>query len=499
MGFISQPGSSGSAGQTTVTKVVASSGGDYTTLGAALAAAVDGWTISLSPGTYVETTITSAINNLTIKGNGPENTIVGLNTILMTLSGANVHIEGIKFTASTGGMLLSGTNWEFINNHISKSGATRSGFKSTGDYGKFTGNYVEQTAANAAAYTVDYATGNYLVCSNNTYNLWGSGSTELIDHNTSTSVISNNVYRLGGGSGTAPLMIVGGTYYNVVSGNTMDLTNTANTGIQLNCGFSEIVGNYIHVNGAYCIQTLGASNAISGNTIHNSLSTGFGLQAQTGTAWNTITGNQFTGNNVSTSKGIVLNGDFDYNVISGNQFYNWSIGVHIQSTSANWNTITGNGFAANVTATVTNVEETTHIVGNQGVDVTLERKTARMKNNSGGTLNVGDAVILDTTVAALDNVTTTTAAGSNKVIGMVAETITSAAYGTILLTGKTISLKADGTTDIAVGDFLSTFTTAKIVQKASAGQTAIAIALEAYATNDSLGVIDAMLIAPRTI
>ncbi|MDD5065227.1 MAG: hypothetical protein PHQ35_10785 [Phycisphaerae bacterium] len=63
--------------------------------------------------------------------------------------------------------------------------------------------------------------------------------------------------------------------------------------------------------------------------------------------------------------------------------------------------------------------------------------------------------------------------------------------------GKTTLLKVDGTTDIAIGDFIGTFTTAGIGMKCSAGDMAIAIALEAYTTDDSAGVIDALLITPR--
>ncbi len=84
-------------------------------------------------------------------------------------------------------------------------------------------------------------------------------------------------------------------------------------------------------------------------------------------------------------------------------------------------------------------------------------------------------------------------------MGMVLETIADDAYGRVLTLGKTALLKADGTDDIAIGDLLSTFTTAKIAQKAAQGEVAFAIALEAYATNDSSGVIDAVLITPRQV
>lgn len=127
------------------------------------------------------------------------------------------------------------------------------------------------------------------------------------------------------------------------------------------------------------------------------------------------------------------------------------------------------------------------------------RKTMLMKNTSGGALARGDVVILKA-VASGDEVTTTTTTGDTKVFGMVQDaSIADNAWGMILVEGYTVSLKVDGTTDIAIGDYLSTFTTAKIAKKASAGEIAFAIALEAYATNDSLGVIDALLVKVRQI
>ena len=58
--------------------------------------------------------------------------------------------------------------------------------------------------------------------------------------------------------------------------------------------------------------------------------------------------------------------------------------------------------------------------------------------------------------------------------------------------GPTNALKVDGTTDIAIGDPLTTFTTAKIAQKGAAAGI-FARALEAYATDNSSGVIDAFI------
>lgn len=132
-----------------------------------------------------------------------------------------------------------------------------------------------------------------------------------------------------------------------------------------------------------------------------------------------------------------------------------------------------------------------------------EAQTNLVANASGGNLLPGDVVILSSTAGAA-SVTTTTTAGDNKVIGMVlgdeeGGTFATSEAGYILRTGRTALLKVNGTTDIAVGDYLSTFTTAGIAAKASSGHTAFAIALEAYTTDDSSGIIDALLITPRYI
>lgn len=125
-------------------------------------------------------------------------------------------------------------------------------------------------------------------------------------------------------------------------------------------------------------------------------------------------------------------------------------------------------------------------------------KHVRMKNTSGGTLNLGDVVVYKA-VANGDEINTTTTGGDKTVLGMIAETIANNAYGRVFTEGKTVSLKVNGTTDIAIGDYLSCYTTAKIAQKAGAGEMAFARALEAYTTNDSAGVIDALLVTPRLV
>ena len=128
-------------------------------------------------------------------------------------------------------------------------------------------------------------------------------------------------------------------------------------------------------------------------------------------------------------------------------------------------------------------------------------RTARrymiMQNNSGAGLRQGNVVVF-ASVAGGDNITTTSTAGDTKVFGIADETIANAAWGRILIEGYTTNLYAANVdSSIAIGDYLSTYSAAYYVKKASAGQIAFAIALEAPTTGTAI--IDALLITPRQI
>ncbi len=117
-----------------------------------------------------------------------------------------------------------------------------------------------------------------------------------------------------------------------------------------------------------------------------------------------------------------------------------------------------------------------------------------MINDSGGAVARGDTVMLD--AAKGRNYFDTSSGGDDdQVIGMAAEAIADGARGRIQTYGPTKYLKVDGTDDISVADFISSFTTSKIAQKGTIGSgNCFAIACEAYTTDDSAGVIDAFLL-----
>lgn len=117
------------------------------------------------------------------------------------------------------------------------------------------------------------------------------------------------------------------------------------------------------------------------------------------------------------------------------------------------------------------------------------------KNTSGGALVKGDVVVWDRTNTTVDLIcfTTTTTQNDIDVLGMVYEPIADAGIGRVQIFGPTKSLKVDGTTDVTVGSMLGCFSTAKIASiTTTAGR--FARATEAYTTNDSAGVIDAIIL-----
>ena len=117
-----------------------------------------------------------------------------------------------------------------------------------------------------------------------------------------------------------------------------------------------------------------------------------------------------------------------------------------------------------------------------------------MINDSGSDVARGDTVMIDATKGR-NYFDTSSGGDDDQVFGMAAEAIADGARGLIQTYGPTKYLKVDGTDDIAVGDFISSFTSVGIAQKGTIGSgNCFAIACEAYTTDDSAGVIDAFLL-----
>lgn len=138
------------------------------------------------------------------------------------------------------------------------------------------------------------------------------------------------------------------------------------------------------------------------------------------------------------------------------------------------------------------------IIGNTRAYATDEINTFFGTNNTGSTIGIGEVVVYSP-AASGHEIARTTTQGDDFVCGVAQTSMTDTVTGVVRTSGKINNLKVNGTSAIAIGDFLGTYTTAGIAMKAAAGDMAFAIALEAYSTADSSGVIDALLISPRKI
>ena len=206
-----------------------------------------------------------------------------------------------------------------------------------------------------------------------------------------------------------------------------------------------------------------------------------------------ITNNNFVGNIGTPSYGIInstntFTHDCENIVIENNNFGGYA------ATFKNYVDLDD----AKILHTKTDVPR--EYVTNLGVyPIYADMVVNKYENNSGGAITIGECVVWDT---ANDNSVTVSNGGDDTLVqGMVYEaSISDGEWGYILEKGHTNDsfLCVDGTDDIAVGDFLSTFTTNGIAQKGTVGGgTCFAIALEAYTTDDSNGTIKAILVDIR--
>lgn len=486
--------------------IVAASGGNYTTLGAAITAASAGWRILVLDNTTESGAISTALNNLYITGVSRTASVVNLGANDIHFSGTGVTVENLGFNVSNGASRVrsSGANNHFHRIRFDLVSSTPNG-SSAGDKHLISGDYslvseceyvTTSTGAGTAHYLSLGGVGSKAV--NNHFRMSYGGSTYTTQagvklNGASVSFIGNYLYT--NALSTDCCLIYVSTDYTSVIANTIyaSSTSVSYNAIIVGGTGTNVSGNMIRC-GNKGIDVFNSNCTVTGNTIilgDTASATGIYLYSNNNI---TCTGNTVTTTD-STKAGSGIKLGSDYHVVSGNTVRGFTTGIEIAS-GADYNSVTGNNLTNNTTQITDAGVATT--IENQFTDVNQEKRYRYLKNTSGGAVAVGDLLVYKS-VAAGDEVTTTTTGGDSKVIGMAAEAVANNTYLMVQTLGKTTSLKVDGTTDIAVGDFISTFTTAAIGQKASAGQTAIAIALEAYATNDSNGVIDALIITPRII
>lgn len=301
-------------------------------------------------------------------------------------------------------------------------------------------------------------------------------------------------------------------------GNTLD-------GIRCGGTSDTIAGNYCYDNGLHGINLGNPACEVSGNFIYdNSQTTAetyHGINVGNDADRSSIHGNYIDDPGDATEdgiylvdgateceidnnyiynlmgSGIMLTANNDYCKVTNNYIHHCDdYGIEIAAATCDKNLVRGNQLTGNITGAILDSGTLTQVGDdNEGIDLINIKIYRTVKNTSGAQRVAGDVVVIKGIATAVE-VTTTAAQGDDKVYGMVAETIANAASGYVLVKGFTAVLKADGTDNIAINDILGTFTTACIAMKAGAGDQGFALALEAYETDDSNGVLNAYLNSP---
>jgi hypothetical protein len=240
---------------------------------------------------------------------------------------------------------------------------------------------------------------------------------------------------------------------------------------------------------------------ISGNIIKSFKASDLGAIWLRGSA--TALNNVLIENNIipadtQSSNGYGLVGDKVTNVtIKNNSIYGKGNRGAIYLTNDDYIIITGNNlheFGITSSRIVGTIRDNLGTLGN-----TQDYVTVKVKSADVSAIAIGDIVVIEA-VASGYEVVKYGAGMSPAVYGMcVVAMADNTEYGYVQVLGKTTLLKVDGTTDIAIGDYIRTSAAPGIGVKASSGDVVIAKALEAYTANDSNGVIDALIINPMQI
>lgn len=484
--------------QATYDIVVAPSGGDYTTLSSAIAGASSGSRILVKEGTYTETGWTSTLANLRIDGESAINTILNFTTTSITHTGARFYINNVNINFTTGGMNLNAVN-PFIDNCILvKTGDTNAFIVCNTTGMRIANSTITSTMTISAGQLTINCAGNSNIYNNNITltNSKGNGNGNAIELGTNSTVV-NNIFQITNNSTSAFHTLQLTTDSNCL-GNKFN-ADSAHTG-----AFIVVIGDRVRIadNGLTNATTNSLGVRISAN-VEGLIINGNYIKASTSIYYTNVgTNGIITGNKLFATNGsvaIILDSNTSGTTINGNIFANDNTGayaVQLPTGATAYTTFTGNHFVSVFTTPFLNSTSIHNITANFGLSNVWENKTQYLKNTSGGTLTAGTVVISKATASA-DEITTTTTASDHNVLGIVIGSITNNSYGYIQTLGKSATVKVNGQSNIAIGDLLSTYTSAGILHKASANDLVIAIALTAYAVNDSSGVIDALLISQR--
>lgn len=319
--------------------VIASSGGDYTNLGAYQADSPSAGDVLFIQGTITETsavTISGTVHLIGIQG---KSEIIHTGCAL-TFSGADTTIKGIKFTraSNTAAYIWAyGPRTKVHNCHF----------------------YVTSTSNLQYVLRLQSAEAEVHGCK---FELTGTGSGEVIDtSNNYVSIKDNYFVGASGGLGSSDAYIkVQGSYANV-SGNRIDgaLSTSQGYGIEATGTYTNIYGNEIEYC-SYGMYLTGGYATVTGNRIN---------LGPSGTSSIYFTGSftNLTGNNVAGGSTTINAGGLG-SIISSNKIYGSGSGTGISITSGRDDcVIVGNSItnvATGINVTNANIDNTLIMANN---------------------------------------------------------------------------------------------------------------------------------------
>jgi hypothetical protein len=267
-------------GQTLVTKVVAASGGDYTTLDAACSAANTAggsWHIHVRAGTYASSGITVTTPNVMITGDGRATIIQGTN-MAHNVNGAGFVLKDITFKdIGMGGAFPGWGGTEYLLENVffsTQNGTSQAQFG--GAQGKI--------GSGSGAVSSIQLTGTDIIFTGNTiiidFKSFGPGLLYMTGDN---YVVTGNTFRLpaGQGAGGTPVIYAGASHGLITSNAVFD--GSGGFGIDVGTGFSGVIvsNNKLRGTVTFAVRTSTTSttcavigNVAAGQTFTNGGGTG---------------------------------------------------------------------------------------------------------------------------------------------------------------------------------------------------------------------------------
>lgn len=359
----------GGGGQIIYDAIVATSGGDYTTLEAALGAGAVN--IYIRNGTYTENAARIYASNVCISGESREGVILQYpSNRNLTFSGSGTVVRNLTIKPSGGnsgsaGIVVDADYCAFDNVHFLE------GSQNTG-FGKINGSYCNLTKC------VFESVNNSTDTQFRWQNVYSGHSGKMVDctfifrsaHAAALMYVQQDNWLMEGctivvnsGNTGAGLFLQSLNAITVAGCNFLSYEQTNQVAIQLTVGGCNVTGNTF--NGfKKAIDCDSASNVIGQNKIYQEgVSSPIAMSIDGHK--NSITSNNITGRSSSLSGSGLTVAGYDDNVITGNVVSGYATGINITSSAADRTLICGNNYYNN-TAGLSDGGTTTTISGNVG-------------------------------------------------------------------------------------------------------------------------------------